>query len=411
MIQYKGFELENGLKVIVHEDETTTQAVVNLIYNVGSRDENEAKTGFAHLFEHLMFGGSANIESYDEVLQMVGGENNAWTSSDVTNYYVTLPAENLETAFWLESDRMLGLNFDPKVLEVQQKVVIEEFNQRYLNQPYGDMWLKIRPLVYEVHPYKWATIGKDIHHVEAATLDDVKEFFYSRYLPNNCVLVVGGKVTLDQVKALCDTYFAPIPAGQVPLRSLPQETEPTEAKREVIEADVPQDAIYRAYLTVPRMHKEYFAIEIMSEIFGSGKSSRLYQALVKDNPVFSSLGSYHAGSIDAGMFLIQGRLNDGFTLDEAERLLDEEIEKFLMKGISEEEHEKAKNQLESMLVYGEVELLNRASNLAYATILGNTDIVNQESEEIAKVTKGEVEEVAKRILQSERARTLIYKAI
>jgi len=410
MIEYKSFTLDNGLKVIVHEDQNTSQAVVNLLYNVGSRDESEDKTGFAHLFEHLMFGGSKHIESYDEVLQRVGGENNAWTSPDVTNYYITLPAENIETAFWLESDRMLSLSFDPKVLEVQQKVVIEEFNQRYLNQPYGDVWLKIRPLVYDKHSYRWATIGKDISHVEAATMDDVKSFFFSRYLPNNCVLVVGGKVTYEQVKALCDKYFAPIASGKVPERNIPQEPEPTQAKREEIEADVPQDAIYRACLTVPRMHPDYFPLEILSEVFGSGKSSRLYQSLVKDNPVFSNLSSYHAGSMDAGMLIIQGRLNEGHDLAEAEKLIDLEINKLLAEGITEEEHQKAKNQLESVLVYGEIELLNRATNLAYATLLGDTEIVNRESAEIEAVTKEEVEKVAKTIFAPQRARTLLYKA-
>src|ERR1051325_1308835 len=223
MISYSSFKLDIGLRVFVHEDRSVQIAVMNILYDVGSRDESPEKTGFAHLFEHLMFGGSINIPNYDEPLQKVGGENNAFTNTDITNYYLTLPSTNLETGFWLESDRMMSLSFDPRVLEVQQKVVIEEFKQRYLNQPYGDVWLKLRPLAYKVHPYRWATIGKDISHIEKATMDDVREFFYKYYLPNNAIMVVAGNVTVDQVKALSEKWFGPIPAGKPELRNLPLE--------------------------------------------------------------------------------------------------------------------------------------------------------------------------------------------
>ena len=191
MIPYSSFTLDNGLQVFVHEDHSVQIAVMNILYDVGSRDEQPDKTGFAHLFEHLMFGGSVNIPNYDEPLQLVGGENNAFTNTDITNYYLTVPAANIETGFWLESDRMLSLSFDPHVLDVQRKVVIEEFKQRYLNQPYGDVWLKLRPLVYTTHPYQWATIGKEISHIENATLHDVKDFFFTHYVPSNAILVVA----------------------------------------------------------------------------------------------------------------------------------------------------------------------------------------------------------------------------
>src|SRR5882762_10287024 len=204
MVKFNKFTLDNGLRVIVHEDNTTPMAVLNILYDVGARDEDPEQTGFAHLFEHLMFGGSVNIPHYDEPLQRVGGENNAFTSNDITNYYITLPAANIETAFWLESDRMLSLAFSEKSLEVQRNVVIEEFKQRYLNQPYGDVWLKLRPLAYKVHPYQWATIGKEISHIENATMDDVKGFFFKHYLPPNAILVVAGNVTVDQVKSLSE---------------------------------------------------------------------------------------------------------------------------------------------------------------------------------------------------------------
>src|SRR6218665_2626807 len=232
MIKYEHFTLQNGLEVYVHEDHTTPMAAVNILYNVGSRDEDEKKTGFAHLFEHLMFGGSKNIPNYDEPLQKVGGENNAFTSPDITNYYITLPSKNIETAFWLESDRMLSLSFDPKVLEVQRKVVIEEFKQRYLNQPYGDVWLKLRPLVYKNHSYRWATIGKEISHISDAKIEDVKAFFKKHYNPQNAIMVVGGDVTVEQVKHLSEKWFGPIPAGEKYHRNLPQEPEQHDERRE-----------------------------------------------------------------------------------------------------------------------------------------------------------------------------------
>ncbi len=246
MIQYDQFTLDNGLKVLVHEDFSTPMAAVNILYNVGSRDEDEQRTGFAHLFEHLMFGGSQHIPSYDEPVQMVGGENNAFTSADITNYYLTLPADNVETAFWLESDRMLSLSFDPQVLEVQRKVVIEEFKQRYLNQPYGDIWLKLRPMVYTTHPYRWATIGKDIEHIERATLDDVKDCFFKYYRPNNAVLVVAGAVNLERAKELAEKWFGPIPGGEQYFRNVPQEPRQMQARKLEVSAQVPLNCLVKA---------------------------------------------------------------------------------------------------------------------------------------------------------------------
>ena len=287
MIAFKEFTLENGLQVIVHEDPTVQIAVMNILYDVGSRDEHPDKTGFAHLFEHLMFGGSKNIPNYDEPLQRVGGENNAFTNTDITNYYLTLPASNLETGFWLESDRMLSLSFDPKVLEVQQKVVIEEFKQRYLNQPYGDVWLKLRPLTYKVHPYKWATIGKEMSHIENATLQDVKDFFFRYYVPNNALMVVAGNVTIDQVKKLSEKWFGPIPRG---IKSRNMLTEPVQEEKRFLKvsAKVPANAFYKAYHMPGRFHNDYYAIDLLSDILSRGQSSRLYQQLVKKKEIFTS---------------------------------------------------------------------------------------------------------------------------
>ncbi|PZR19073.1 MAG: peptidase M16, partial [Azospira oryzae] len=315
MIPFSSFTLANGLRVFVHEDPSVQIAVMNILYDVGSRDERADKTGFAHLFEHLMFGGSVNIPSYDEPLQLVGGENNAFTNTDITNYYLTVPAANIETGFWLESDRMLSLSFDPKVLEVQRKVVIEEFKQRYLNQPYGDVWLKLRPLAYKTHPYLWATIGKEISHIENATMDDVKEFFFSHYVPNNAIMVVAGNVTTDQVKALSEKWFAPIPAGKREKRQLPVEKKQTEKRTLNVEADVPSNALYKACHMGGRFDEDYYASDLLSDILSRGHSSRFYQQLVQEKEIFTSVSSFVTGTIDPGLFVVSGRIRDGITME------------------------------------------------------------------------------------------------
>ncbi len=409
MIHYEQFVLNNGLQVFVHEDESTPMAAVNILYNVGSRDEDPGKTGFAHLFEHLMFGGSRHIPSYDEPLQKVGGENNAFTSPDITNYYITLPAANLETAFWLESDRMLGLSFDPQVLDVQQKVVIEEFKQRYLNQPYGDVWLKLRPLAYQQHPYRWATIGKDISHIEDATLDDVKAFFFKYYLPNNAVLVVAGNVTVDQVKQLCTKWFAPIPAGEPYIRQLPAEPEQTEARKLEMSAKVPLNGLYKAYHMPGRFDPSFPAADLLGDMLGRSKSSRLYQNLLRTNPLFSSVNAYITASIDPGLLIIQGNLNKGVSLEEADAAVESLVQEFIDQTVTDEELAKVKNQAEATLAFSEVELLNRAMNLAYAANAGNPDLVNQEAAQIQAVTPDDVQAMARRVLRKENCSTLYYR--
>ncbi|QMW01310.1 M16 family metallopeptidase [Spirosoma foliorum] len=409
MIHYEQFVLDNGLRVFVHEDASTPMAAVNILYNVGSRDEDPNKTGFAHLFEHLMFGGSRNIPSYDEPLQKVGGENNAFTSPDITNYYITLPAANLETAFWLESDRMLSLSFDPTVLDVQQKVVIEEFKQRYLNQPYGDVWLKLRPLAYKQHPYRWATIGKDISHIEDATLDDVKSFFFKYYLPNNAILVVAGNVTVEQVKQLCAKWFAPIPAGAPYIRQLPVEPRQTEARKEETSAKVPLNGLYKAYHMPGRFDAGFHTVDLMSDILGRSKSSRLYQQLLRGNPLFSSVNAYVTASIDPGLLIVQGNLNKGVSLEEADAAVEAVVEEFISQPVLDEELTKVKNQGEATHAFSEVELLNRAMNLAYAANSGNPDLVNQEAAQIQAVTSDDIQAVAQQVLRKDNCSTLYYR--
>lgn len=409
MIDYQYFSLSNGLKVYVHEDASTPLAAVNIAYNIGSRDEDENKTGFAHLFEHLMFGGSMHIPSYDEPLQKVGGENNAFTSPDITNYYITLPSQNLETAFWLESDRMMGLSFDPQVLEVQRKVVIEEFKQRYLNQPYGDAWLQLRPLAYKVHPYKWATIGKEISHIENATMEDVKAFFYKYYIPNNAVLVVAGNVKTEDVKALAEKWFGPIPAGKPYQRNLPAEPQQIEKRTKTVYADVPLDAIYKAYHMPQKYTKGYHIADLLSDVIGRGKSSRLYEQLVKKEKMFNSLGAYVTGSLDPGLLVIHGKLNEGVSPEAGEAAIDRVLQEVKETVVGEEELQKVKNQAEATLIFSEVELLNRAMNLAFAALEGDPDYVNREPVIIQQVTALEVQTMANDILIPENCSTLYYK--
>ncbi|SMD33799.1 Predicted Zn-dependent peptidase [Reichenbachiella faecimaris] len=408
-MKYEKFTLDNGLQVVVHEDHSTKVAVLNVLYNVGSRDEDENKTGFAHLFEHLMFGGSANIPSYDEPLQKVGGENNAFTTPDYTNYYISIPSNNLETAFWLESDRMLSLAFDPQSLEVQRKVVIEEFKQRYLDQPYGDAWLNMKPMVYKIHPYRWNTIGKEISHIEDATMDDVKAFFKKFYIPNNAILVVAGDVSLDQVKSLTKKWFAPIPAGEPYVRDLPQEPKQVEERNKTIQRDVPMNAFYRAYHMPDRLDEKYHTIDLLSDVLGRGKSSRLYTKLVKEMKLLNSIGASITGSIESGLLVISGKLKDKVSFDEVDKVVDGEIEALLKDGLTPEELDKVKMQAESSHVFSEVELLNRAMSLAYYTLLGNTELVNEETKAINEVSADAILKEAKKMLNKTNCSTLYYQ--
>lgn len=411
MIGFTSFTLNNGLRVLVHEDPTVDIAVMNILYDVGSRDERPDKTGFAHLFEHLMFGGSKNIPSYDEPLQRVGGENNAFTNTDITNYYLTLPASNLETGFWLESDRMLSLSFDPEVLSVQRNVVIEEFRQRYLNQPYGDVWLKIRPLCYQVHPYQWATIGKEIAHIENATMEDVREFFFSHYLPSNAILVVAGKVKEAQVRLLCEKWFEPIPAGVKPVRQLPAEPKQL-ARRELhVQAKVPAHALYKAFPVPGRFHPDYFTADLLTDVLGRGESSRLYRALVKEQEIFTSISSFSMGTLDPGLIVINGRLQEGKTHKEAEKAVDDILASVVADGPTDEELEKVKNQAQSTLEFGEVEVMNRAMNLAFATLSGDPNVVNEEADRIAEVTREDIRRIAREAFRKENANVLYYEAV
>jgi zinc protease len=381
---------------------------VNVIYDVGAKDENPEKTGFAHLFEHLMFGGSINIPTYDEPLQVAGGENNAFTTNDLTNYYCQLPAENIETAFWLESDRMLSLAFDAKSLDVQRKVVCEEFKEHYINKPYGDVWHKMRELAYSEHPYRWMTIGKELKHVEDATLQDVKDFFYKHYTPVNAILVVAGNVTTGAVKALAEKWFGPIPAGKKYLRNLPIEPPQMAPRTAEVKANVPIDALYKCWHICSRLDDRYYVTDLITEILSGGGSSRLFQALVKEKQLFSNIECSHSGSTDAGLLSIEGKLVKGVQMKEAEAALMEEIYTLQQKGITEKELQKVKNKTESSLAFEDMSVMSRATNLAMYELLGDAELINTELNKYQAVTTEQLLNESKAIFNENNCSTLYY---
>ncbi|MFT4152657.1 M16 family metallopeptidase [Parafilimonas sp.] len=407
MIHYNRFVLDNGLRVLVHEDNTTPMAVVNVLYDVGARDEDPVKTGFAHLFEHLMFGGSIHIPDYDEPLQRAGGENNAYTTNDLTNYYCQLPAENIETAFWLESDRMLSLAFSKKSLDVQRKVVSEEFKEHYINKPYGDAWHAMRELAYTTHPYRWMTIGKELSHIEEAKLEDVKNFFFKHYRPVNAILVVAGNVKTDDVKRLAEKWFGSIEPGVKYMHNLPAEPVQTVKHIKEIRADVPLDAFYETWHIPGRMETGYHAADLITEILGGGASSRLYQSLVKEKRLFSNIECYHFGSIDPGLLAIEGKLVKGVTMQAAENAIAEELAKLKENAVSEEELQKVKNKTESIIAFEDIALMSRANSLAYYELLGNADLMNQELSKYQAVTRQDIQLQAGKIF-TERNSNLLY---
>ncbi len=410
MIKFERFTLNNGLRVLVHEDPHSPMACLNILYNVGARDEQEDKTGFAHLFEHLMFSGSINIPNYDQPLQRVGGENNAFTSNDITNYYITLPANNLETAFWLESDRMMGLAFNEQGLEVQRNVVIEEFKQRYLNQPYGDVWLKLRELAYKVHPYKWATIGKDVKHIEDAKMDDVKAFFKKFYTPNNAILTVTGNVNLEEIKGLTEKWFGEIPIGEINKRNLPQEPKQVEARIEEVNADVPVNSIYIAFHSVDRLDPDYQTIDLITDVLARGSSSRLYRRLVKNQKLFSEINAYVLGSLDKNLVVIEGKPLESISLEEAEVAIWDELDYLKNELISDDELMKVKNKIESTLVFAELSILDKAMNLAFYELMGDAELYNQEVAKYLNITAEDIQRVSRETFLKTNSSTLKYNA-
>jgi zinc protease len=407
-IKYERFQLANGLRVLVHEDASTPMAIVNVLYDVGARDEDPKKTGFAHLFEHLMFGGSVNIEDFETPLQLAGGENNAYTTNDFTNYYIQLPAENIETAFWLESDRMLSLAFSEKSLEVQRKVVMEEFKEHYINKPYGDVWFKMRELVYQQHPYRWMTIGSELSHIEQAALEDVRSFFFKYYRPVNAILVVAGKVTVQQVRELAEKWFGDIPSGEKYVRNLPSEPRQQEARRMEVRADVPIDALYKCYPMASRTETGYYIADLITEVLGGGASSRLHQALVKEKKLFSHIECYHTGSVDPGLVVIEGKLIKGVSMSAADAAVEEELDKLRSGPVTEKELTKVKNKTESAIVFEDMSVMNRANSLAIYELLGDAEMMNTELEKYRAVSIEDMLSTSRQLFDPLNSNTLYY---
>jgi zinc protease len=410
LITYDRFTLENGLRVVVHEDRSSPLVAVNVLYDVGSRDENPNQTGFAHLFEHLMFGGSVNIKDFDEPIQSAGGENNAFTNSDITNFYDIVPRENIEIPFWLESDRMLSLAFSKKALDTQRKVVVEEFKETTLNEPYGDVWHHISEMVYTQHPYRWPTIGLVPEHIEDAKLSDVKAFFKKYYCPSNAILTVTGNTNLEEVRALSEKWFAPIPAGDSPVRALTQEPEQTEMRRRELVAAVPLDALYMCFTMQARADDGFYVADLLSDILASGRSCRLYQRLVKELRIFSSIDAYVTGTIDPGLFVVEGKPNTGITLEAAEAAVWQELEALQQAELSVKELQKIKNQMQSAMEFSEGGVLNKANNLAFYELLGNVDLINTEADIYERITAKDLQATAQILYRKENCSVLYYRA-
>lgn len=402
--------LDNGLRLVHSQDESTQMVALNILYNVGARDEHPEHTGFAHLFEHLMFGGSVNIPDYDTPLQLAGGENNAWTNNDITNYYLTVPYQNVETAFWLESDRMLSLDFNERSLEVQRGVVMEEFKQRCLNQPYGDVSHLLRPLAYQTHPYQWPTIGKDLSHIANATLEEVKDFFFRFYAPNNAIIAVTGHISFEEALRLTEKWFGPIPRREVPVRNLPVEQEQTEERRLVVERNVPLDALFMAFHMCDHLHPDYYAYDILSDILSNGRSSRLNQRLVQEKQLFSTIDAYISGTLDAGLFHIAGKPAAGVSLETAEKAVWDELELLKQKFVGEQELEKVKNKFESTQIFGNINYLNVATNLAWFELLGRAEDMETEVKRYRSVTIEQLQQVAQTAFRKENGVVLYYKS-
>jgi predicted Zn-dependent peptidase len=411
MIQFEKFTLSNGLKVIFHKDPTTPLAVINTLFDVGARDESPDKTGFAHLFEHLMFGGSINIEDFDAPLQNAGGESNAFTSNDITNYYNIIPAQNIETALWLESDRLLSLAFTEKSLETQRSVVIEEFKQRYLNQPYGDVWLELRPLAYTTHPYQWATIGKEIKHIEDASMEDVKSFFYKHYTPSNAIVCIAGNFELDYVKQIMEKWYGDIPSGIKPARILPLEPKQEIFREKTIESKVPSNAFYYAFKMAEKKSFEYYVTDLLSDALGRDKSSRLYITLQKELKLVTEINCYISGALDNGLLIIEGKIAPGETFEKIDTEIWKVLEELKHNLLSDSDLERIKNKISTAKEFQEQGLLNRAMNLSLFELLGDANGINEEATLYESITAAHIHTIANEILTTSNCSLLKIKAI
>ena len=408
MIKFEKYTLDNGLRVILHKDESSPLVAVNVLYDVGARDEDPEKTGFAHLFEHLMFGGSLNVPDFDIPIQFAGGDNNAFTNSDVTNFYNTLPKENIETALWLESDRMLQLNFNQDILDVQKKVVVEEFKETCLNVPYGDMWHELSKLCYKDHPYQWPTIGKDFSHIEKAKLSDVEDFFNKHYHPNNAILCLSGNFETASIKESIKKWFGPIPPGNIPERKLKLEKKQSEKREYIKHSNVPGQNFLVAFHMVDRAHPDYYVFDLISDLLSTGKSSRFYQRLAKKGDLYSSLSAYISGNMDPGLFIIDGKVADGQNYQVGIEKSINELYLLKTELVDDYELSKIKNKIISLLQYSELSILNKAINLSHFELLGDADLINKQVEMYEKITPEDIHRVANEYFIEQNCNSLVY---
>jgi zinc protease len=409
MISYEKMVLQNGLTVLMHEDKNTPIASISVLYKVGSRDEHPEKTGFAHLFEHLMFGGSINIPDYDGVMQRAGGENNAYTNHDYTHFFTTLPAINIETALWLESDRMLEIMLQKEVLDVQKKVVVEEFYETCLNLPYGDVWHELSSLNYEKHPYKWPTIGVHPSHIERANLTDVKKFYNKYYHPGNAILVIAGPISIKRMKELAMKWFNDIPSGKTIKKNYSLEPPKKEARHKQSQAEVPVDAIYMTFPCPARADKAFYAVDLLSDIFSNGPSSRLIHRLTRENKYFNHIDCYVTGDFDPGLIVFEGRPTEKISLQDAEEIISKEINVLKTQLIESTELQKWKNKAESTLVLSEMGIQSKSMNLGFFEALGNADLMNAESDIYQSLTAEEIQQAAQVWLKDDQKSVLTYK--
>ena len=410
MITVNKYQFLNGLRLLHHADSNTRMVAINLLYDVGARDESPDCTGFAHLFEHLMFGGSLHIPDFDTALQKAGGENNAWTSNDITNYYTIVPRQNVETAFWLESDRMLGLDFSQHSLDVQKAVVMEEFKQRTLNQPYGDIPAIIRELAYREHPYRWPVIGRDISHIEKATLEDVRSFFYNHYAPNNAILAVVGDISFEEALRLSEKWFSPIEKRNIAPRCILPEPEQEAPRYKEVVRDIPSDAIVKAYHMGRRCDADYQTCDLMSDILSNGRSSRLFRRLVMEKSLFTSIDSSITGDIDAGLFLINGRLNQGVSLQQADEAIEEELGRLCRESASEQEISKMVHKFETGYLFSNLSYVDKAANLSYFELIDAAESIDREVEKYYRITPESLQKTAQAVFRANNMSTLYYKA-
>jgi zinc protease len=410
MITFERFNLDNGLRVLFHKEPTTPMAVVNVLYDVGARDEDPQQTGFAHLFEHLMFGGSVHIPDFDAPLQAAGGQSNAFTSNDITNYYDVLPAQNLDTALWLESDRMLSLAFTPKSLEVQRQVVIEEFKQRYLNQPYGDAWLHLRPLAYQKHPYRWATIGKNIKHIQDATMSDVRDFFKKHYHPGNAILCIVGNFELATIKEKVNFYFSDIPSQPKSARKLSPEPPQKKFRIKTIQRKVPASSFYYAFQMGKRLDQDYYLADLLSDHMGNEKTGILFTELQRKKKLVSEITAYITGSIDNGLFVISGKINPKRSLSELDAALWPLLDQYKSKKMSQSALRELILKLQTAKAFQDQGLLSRAMSLSFFELLGSAELINQESARFENIQTKDLQTYAQQLLDKNRCSLLQIQA-